>query len=104
MHEGVCGGNFSPLVTTHRIIRAGFYWPIFFKDTYAIIRNVSLAKIFQENEEGCYAIENDFSGEPFYAMGIRCYWPHKPKIYKGHAYILTVTDYFTKWPEVVALK
>jgi hypothetical protein len=27
-----------------------------------------------------------------------------PKSSKGNSYILTTTDYFTKWPEVVALK
>jgi hypothetical protein len=30
--------------------------------------------------------------------------PINPRSSKGHMYILTSTDYFTKWPEVVALK
>lgn len=38
MHEGVCGGHFSPKVSTHCIIRVGYYWPTNFKDSYSFIR------------------------------------------------------------------
>jgi hypothetical protein len=37
-HEGICGGHFAPTATTHKIIRAGFYWPSIFRDSYATIR------------------------------------------------------------------
>jgi hypothetical protein len=26
-HEGMCGGHFAPTITSHKIIRVGFYWP-----------------------------------------------------------------------------
>jgi hypothetical protein len=26
-HEGTCGGHFAPMVTSHRIVQASFYWP-----------------------------------------------------------------------------
>ncbi|KAH9291611.1 hypothetical protein KI387_043205, partial [Taxus chinensis] len=32
-HGGVCGGNFAGRVTTHKILRAGYWWPTLFKDT-----------------------------------------------------------------------
>jgi len=35
--EGVCGGNFAPTVTTNRILRADYYWPTIFKDSYVMI-------------------------------------------------------------------
>jgi hypothetical protein len=38
MHEGVCGGHFSPMVTSHRIIRDSFYWPTLFRDVHAFVR------------------------------------------------------------------
>jgi hypothetical protein len=37
-------------------------------------------------------------------MGPGCYWTNKSKSIKVHSYILTTTNYFTKWKEVVALK
>jgi hypothetical protein len=37
-HEGICGGNFAPMATAHKIIRAGFYLPSIFRDSYATIR------------------------------------------------------------------
>jgi hypothetical protein len=37
-HEGICGGDFAPTTTDHKIIRDGFYWPSIFKDSYATIR------------------------------------------------------------------
>jgi len=36
-HNGVCGGNFFPIVIAHRIIRVGYYWPIMFKYAYTMI-------------------------------------------------------------------
>jgi hypothetical protein len=46
-HEGICGGNFSPTATTHKITRVGFYWPSLFKDSYATIRKLYLVNNFQ---------------------------------------------------------
>jgi hypothetical protein len=37
-HEGICGGHFAPMATVHKIIRARFYWPSIFRDSYATIR------------------------------------------------------------------
>lgn len=38
MHEGVCGGNFPPKVTTQHIIKARYYWPTIFNYSYSFIR------------------------------------------------------------------
>ena len=37
MHEGVCGGHFSPKVTAHCMIIARYYWPTIFKDAQAYV-------------------------------------------------------------------
>lgn len=44
MHEWVCGGKFSPRVTTHHILRSGYYWPTIFKDSYALTRKCPTCK------------------------------------------------------------
>jgi hypothetical protein len=42
--------------------------------------------------------------QPFSQWGLDAFGPINPKSSKGHMYILTTTDYFTKWLESVALK
>jgi hypothetical protein len=42
--------------------------------------------------------------QPFSQWGLDVIGPINPKSRKGNLYILTTTDYFTKWPEEVALK
>jgi hypothetical protein len=37
-HKGVCGGHFSHVVTSHRIIQVGYYWSTMFKDVYSTIQ------------------------------------------------------------------
>jgi hypothetical protein len=41
---------------------------------------------------------------PFTQWGLDVIGPINPKSNKGHSYILTTTDYFTKWPEEITLK
>ena len=42
--------------------------------------------------------------QPFSQWGLDVIGPINPKSRKGHMYILTDTNYLTKWPEAVALK
>jgi hypothetical protein len=34
LHSGHCGGHFAARTTSHKILRAGYYWPTLFSDTY----------------------------------------------------------------------
>jgi len=42
--------------------------------------------------------------QPFSQCGLDVVGPINLKSSKGHIYIRTAMDYFTKWPEAVALK
>ena len=35
LHDGLAGGHFSGETTTHKVLRAGYYWPTLFKDAHA---------------------------------------------------------------------
>jgi hypothetical protein len=37
-HEGMFGGNFIPIDTTHTIMGDRYYWPTIFKYSYSMIR------------------------------------------------------------------
>jgi len=38
LHAGPARGHFSGETTTHKILKAGYYWPTLFKDEYAFAR------------------------------------------------------------------
>jgi hypothetical protein len=74
-HEGICGGHFSPTRTTHKIIRAGFYWTSIFRDSYATLRKCfSCQQFFRKNEEICYAFAAHCGRTIIFPMGTLCYW------------------------------
>jgi hypothetical protein len=104
-HEGICGGHFAPTATAHKIIRVGFYWPSVFKDSYATIRKcVSCQQFSGKMKKYAMPLQPISVEQPFSQWGLDVVGPINPKSSKGHTYILTATDYFTKWPEAVALK
>ena len=44
MHEGVCGGHYMDKITTHKILRVGFWQTTLFKDAQEFVKSVMLAK------------------------------------------------------------
>jgi hypothetical protein len=38
IHAGEAGGHFGGDTTTHKVLRAGYYWPTLFKDAHALCR------------------------------------------------------------------
>ena len=38
LHPGEAGGNFCGDTTTHKVLRAGYYWPTLFKYVHALCR------------------------------------------------------------------
>jgi hypothetical protein len=104
-HEGVCGGHFSLVLTSHRIIRVGYYWPTMFKDAYSMIQKcLSCQKNSGKMKRETMPLQSISVEEPFAQWGLDVIGPINPKYSKGNSYILTATDYFTKWQEVVALR
>ena len=46
MYEGVCGGHFPYLLTTHKAIMVKFYCPAFFANSYKIVRSFFSCQFF----------------------------------------------------------
>jgi hypothetical protein len=104
-HGGICGGHFAPTATTHKIIRDGFYWPSIFKDSYATVRKcISCQQFSGKMKKYAMPLQPIYVEQPFSQWGLDVIGPINPKSSKGNIYILTATDYFTKWKEAVALK
>jgi hypothetical protein len=104
-HSGVCGGHFSPVVTAHKIIWAGYYWPTMFKYSYDFVRKCIPCQTFSgKMKRVAMPLQSAMVEQPFSQWGLDVIGPINPKSSKGHSYIITATDYFTKWQEAVALR
>jgi hypothetical protein len=104
-HERICGGHFAPSTTAHKIIKVGFYWLLIFRDSYAAIRRCFSCQQFSgKMKKVVIPMQSIMVEQPFSQWGLDVIGSINLKSSKGHMYILTATNYFTKWPEAVALK
>jgi hypothetical protein len=104
-HEGICGGDFAPTTTTHKIMRVGFDWTSIFRDSYDTIRKcVSCQQFSGKMKRYAMPLQPITIEQPFSQWGIDVVGPINPKSRKGHMYILITIDDFTKQPESMALK
>lgn len=105
MHEGLHGGHFSHKVTTHHIIKVGYYWPTIFKYWYSFIGKCSTGqKIYGWMKWEVMPLHEIYVYVPFMQWGLGVICPINPKSCQGHSYIVTTTHYFTKWQEARDLK
>ncbi|XP_070672232.1 uncharacterized protein [Malus domestica] len=81
-HSGVCGAHQSGLELHFQLKRMGYYWP-------------SLVNDCLEHAKSCFMAD---------AWGLDVIGPIAPKSYAREAYILAVTDYFSKWAEAIPLR
>ena len=45
-----------------------------------------------------------FRCKAWYLVGMDTIGPTKPTSKRGHRYVLTLIDYYTKWPEAIPLR
>jgi hypothetical protein len=45
LHDGPAGGHFARNTIVHKVLRANYYWPTFFKDAHAYTRNCKVCQI-----------------------------------------------------------
>ena len=92
-------------MTAHKVLRAINYWPTLFRDSHACARNY---KVFQMNAAierrlafplQLVTVENNFE-----QWGLDVVGEISPNSLKLHKYILTTTDYFTRWTDTIPLK
>jgi len=98
-------GHFSVKATTFKIIRNGYYWPMIFRDSYKFEISCDKCQRFT-GKERFYAMPlqlvlPDF---PFSKWGLDFIGPINPPSSTGNIFILTATNYFIKWVEVVPLR
>eukprot|EP00253_Pinus_taeda_P005008 PITA_05008 len=105
LHDGSAGGYFGADTTAHKIIHAGYYWPTLFRDTHEYVRKCRSCQISSGRQrKPAFPLQPVNIDQPFEQWGLDIIGEITPHSSKQHNYILTATDYFTKWVEAIPLK
>lgn len=104
-HEGLCGGHHVASTTTHKTMRSGYYWPSIFKDVYKYIRSCQPCQLFTGKQKlAALPLQPVIIEAPFQQWGLDFIGKFRENSSNGHKWILTATDYFTKWVEAIPTK
>lgn len=105
LHDGFCGGHYAPKTTASKIMRAGYYWPTIYKDVYKYVRTCNICQTFARRPKlPALPLQPVIVEAPFQQWGLDFIGKFKENSSNGFKWILTCTDYFTRWVEAVPLK
>ena len=101
-HAGDYGGHQYWKATMNKILRAGFYWPTVFADTRKEVATYHTCQIFEGKGKFLSLPLKPVQVEaPFQQWGLDFIGEINPSSLGQHKWILTATDYFTKWIEAI---
>jgi hypothetical protein len=104
-HEGICGGHHAWRATAYKILRVGYYWPKLFSDVNAKVRACHLCQVFSGKQKiPALPLVPVKTEAPFQQWGLDFIGEINPHSSAQHKWILTTTDYFTKWVEAIPTK
>eukprot|EP00253_Pinus_taeda_P011607 PITA_11607 len=105
LHDRPAGGHFRADTTAHKIIHARYYWPTLFRDTHKYVRKCRSCQISSgKQRKPAFPLQLVNIDQPFDQWGLDIIGEITPQSSKQHKYILTASDYFTKWVEAIPLK
>jgi hypothetical protein len=71
LHDGPTGGHFGGDTTEHKILRAGYYWPIMFKDAHAYAISCEICqKIIGRENKPAFLLQPVSVDYPFQQWGL----------------------------------
>jgi transposase InsO family protein len=104
-HSGFCGGHFAAKTTAHKILRAGYYWPTIFSDVHKMVRGCQQCQLFTGKQKlAALPLQPVVVEAPFQQWGLDFIGQFKDNSSNGYTWIITATDYFTKWVEAIPTK
>ena len=105
LHSGVCGGHKYWKATAFKILRAGYYWPTFFSYVYHQVRScVECQKFAGKHRLQSLPLNPITVNCLFQQWGLEFIGEIHPPSSGQHKWILTATDFFTKWVEAIPTK
>eukprot|EP00253_Pinus_taeda_P033741 PITA_33741 len=101
-HEGDCGGHLFWKSTANKVLRAGYYWPKLFADVYKMVKSCHKCQIFEGRQKlHPLPLKPIEVRAPFQQWGLDFIGEIHPASSGQHRWILTMTDYFTKWIKAI---
>eukprot|EP00253_Pinus_taeda_P034230 PITA_34230 len=101
-HAGDCGGHLYWKSTTDKILQAGYYWPSLFANVKKFVVSCHKCQIFEGKINLLPLPLKPISTEkPFQQWGLDFIGEIHPSSSGQHKWILTATNYFTKWIEAI---
>ncbi|MCO5584686.1 hypothetical protein L7F22_038617 [Adiantum nelumboides] len=98
-HDSACGGHFAGRLTALEILRAGYWWPIVFKDSFEWCKRCDMCQCATCLENHLRPNNPIMAALPFEKWGINYVGPLLPTSKHGKAYIIVATDYLMKSSE-----
>jgi hypothetical protein len=96
------GGHHAWRATAYKILRVGYYWPKFFLDVNAKVRACNPCQLFTGKHKIPALLLVPVKTEThFQQWGLDFIGEINPHSSAQHKWILTSTDYFTKWVEAI---
>lgn len=104
-HEKLGSGHPLGNATTHKILRAGYYWPTLFKDAHTHVRTYHQCQTFYKRENHVaiplQPIIEVWSFSQWVLDFIRVINPNSSQ---QHKFMLIDTNYYTRWDEAIVIK
>ena len=102
LHEGACRGHKYWKATTFKILRVGYYWPTLFTDVYAQVKSCMQYQNFVGKTKVQYLPLKPIAiNASFQQWGLDFIGEINPPSSGKQKWILTTTDFFTKWVEAI---
>ena len=98
----ICWRSLFRDTTAHKILRARYYWPTLFRDAHAHVRKCDTCqRCVVRQAKAAGPLKPVIISEPFEQWGIDVIVEINPNSSLQHKYIMTTTDYFTRWVEAI---
>jgi len=103
-HDNMCGAHQPGLKLEDRLRRLGYYWPKMIPDAIAYAKRCHACQVHGDFIHQAPGHLHPTTSWLFEMRGMDVVSPISPSSSKGHMFVLAISDYFSKWAEVIPMR